>query len=285
MADSWQQIDDDGVIMDWDALALPDLWHPLEALRRAINERQKVLGITHTAPVTRLSAVYQTCLALHNAITYMLPGFVNHTDHSGDWDGQTTIPYWSEATMLTAIGSASMLAPARFFDINQWLSQSYKMLNLMRWVFSAANPDSMEKSNNANATTPEDIIPALMAAYNSSDWSTYITIGAPYLGARIRIYRGASNDYAGTITNIRLRFNCSTYSDADTQSSMDAYAIGLANQGPYWINDTYGNFNPHLPTGRGTARPIESIYCLYRCCWVSLAACRQDRKNQSPHFF
>ena len=65
----------------------------------------------------------------------LITKFVNHTNNSGSWDNQATIPNWTEATIITAIGDGSRLsAPTDPLISAPWLYQQYKMLNLLRWV-------------------------------------------------------------------------------------------------------------------------------------------------------
>lgn len=137
MADSWTEIDSDGYVLDWtsvDTLTLGDLWHPFNAVRRALNERQAATGATQTAAIDRLQDIYGAMNTLHNAITAQISLFADHTDNSGNWHGQQSIPSWSESTLLAAIGDASRIVPIRLEILAPWLIQSYKILNLLKWV-------------------------------------------------------------------------------------------------------------------------------------------------------
>lgn len=71
-----------------------------------------------------------------STMTTLIPLYVNHNDNSGNWNGQATIPTYTEATMLTAIGDSSRIpAPSAMSHriCSAWCYQQYKMLNMMRW--------------------------------------------------------------------------------------------------------------------------------------------------------
>lgn len=81
------------------------------------------------------SGILNDMQAFHSTISSLIPGFVNHTDNGGNWDGQTTIPNWTEATILTSIGDASRLAISQLSpDTKAWFVQQYKILNLLKWT-------------------------------------------------------------------------------------------------------------------------------------------------------
>jgi hypothetical protein len=144
MADSWQQIDNDGAIMDWtsaDTIKLCDLWHPLNAIRRAINERKMACNLTLTTAIDRLASIYDSIVILHNAVTSLITKYANHTDSNGNWDGQSSIPSWSESTIVESAGYQERIAPAKLKDITPWMLQHYKILNLLKWYKREDDPE------------------------------------------------------------------------------------------------------------------------------------------------
>lgn len=131
--------------MAWDAnwatsggvgkLPLPSLTQ----LRAALAERASVVTGAPTLPAAPASgelppvAWYTT---YQSAVTSLITKYTDHTKHSGDYSGQTSIPAWSEANILTAIG-ASRITPASGTLRAAWAYQQYQILNLLRWVEGA----------------------------------------------------------------------------------------------------------------------------------------------------
>ena len=72
--------------------------------------------------------------AIHSEVSALIPLFVNHTDHGGDYNGQTAIPTWTEATILTAIGDPARIIPSNLNVLSPWYFQTRKILDLLRWV-------------------------------------------------------------------------------------------------------------------------------------------------------
>lgn len=144
MPDSWQELDGDGVLMDWtsaDTLKLCDLWHPIEALRRAYNERYYARPLGAWANVipeqARLKDIYSACLVIHNAITGLFGNefeVVNYTQGNPNYNNKTSLPLISTmASALTIIGDSSRVTVTRLKDIAPWLIQSRKLINICKW--------------------------------------------------------------------------------------------------------------------------------------------------------
>lgn len=147
MYDSWQQIDDDGLMMDWESpmtVRSGDPWHHIEAVRRAVLERMLLHPNTYPWNVDQLPVKMGNAHALahqcHNNITRFLTptssnaGFqyIDHTDNGGNWDEQEIIPYWTEQRALDALGDDERIPPL-IANIAEWLHQSYRLLNLLKW--------------------------------------------------------------------------------------------------------------------------------------------------------
>ena len=137
MADSWQEIDGDGVIMDWDNPDMGHAWHYLEAIRRAIVERYQALKInvpTLLDSNSKLCNMNALIYTIDLAVTQLIAAHVNHTDQSGNWTGETVIPNWTEELILIDIGDAERYSIAKINTISpQWFKQQYDILNRLKW--------------------------------------------------------------------------------------------------------------------------------------------------------
>lgn len=121
-------------------------------LMGALRERCRGAGVAipaiFAADYAKFELLPKTWFStFQSTITTLIPKYVNHTDNSGDWNGQTTIPAWTEATILTAIGDASRLPAPSSQICAKWCFQQYKILNMPRWVkvslgFSGADIDN-----------------------------------------------------------------------------------------------------------------------------------------------
>jgi len=116
----------------WDSMSLN------LAMIESVKECDSIAG--RTVPAL-LSAAYNPIQpnrdyvnAIHSEVSTLIPLFVNHLDNSGNWNGQATIPAWTEATILTAIGDASRIVPANLNTLSAWYFQTYRILNMLRWV-------------------------------------------------------------------------------------------------------------------------------------------------------
>jgi len=145
--------------MDWtvDHTGDPALWTYAEALRLAIIERANVVGESVPASLNAVIGPGSPLnLAGHptaGSISYfdtlmdtLILLFVNHTDHAGDWSGQSAqapAPLWTASALLSAIGAGSRLYQKRSYPISwAWMKQQYDLLNMLRWTKQAATvPD------------------------------------------------------------------------------------------------------------------------------------------------
>lgn len=107
-------------------------------LRGAIAERCNASGTSIPAGLAADKSKFDlagTFFAdFQSTMSTLIPKFVNHTDNGGNWDGQSTIPNWTEATMLTAIGDAARLPAPSSIKAAAWCFQQYEMLNMIKWV-------------------------------------------------------------------------------------------------------------------------------------------------------
>lgn len=103
------------------------------------------------------------------AITFNIPRYINHTDSGGSWDGQSSIPSWTEATILAAIGASTRLpAPTTSKLFNDWMMQQYDIINLLRWGHRLINTTSTLNQEIKAASDPD--LPTATSLYNATPW-------------------------------------------------------------------------------------------------------------------
>jgi len=134
--------------LDW--TAADPMW-PLELLNPCTIEsiKEKDSATSRTVPVL-LSDPYNPIRpnwdyvsAIHAEVTALIPLFVNHllpTATPGNYNGETTIPMFTEATILTAIGDSGRIVPTHLSTLSAWYFQTRKILDMMRWGRNAINP-------------------------------------------------------------------------------------------------------------------------------------------------
>jgi len=141
--------------LDWssaDSLRLAPVGLVLQTIIEAIKERREAISFwfrpelpsvlsnefNPLLPVKIYIDAIQTAMTgLMNMASLHTPwvAFVNHTDHGGDWTGQTQIPAWTEADMLAAIGAEERFVLYPLSPLSsKWFYQQYQLLNLMRWM-------------------------------------------------------------------------------------------------------------------------------------------------------
>ena len=107
--------------------------------------KEKYAATSGTVPAL-LSAEYNPIRALqtmdyitaaHNEITALIPLFVNHLLPAvtpGNYNGETTIPVFTEATILAAIGDSTRIIPTHLSTLSGWYFQTKKILDMLMWV-------------------------------------------------------------------------------------------------------------------------------------------------------
>lgn len=108
----------------------------LDEIVTGANERCDGVDIALlTAPI-ELYNLYNIQNLIQAKITALIPLFVNHTlplATPGNYDGESTIPMFTEATILVAIGAVSRLVPNRLLVDREWAVQQYKIINMLRY--------------------------------------------------------------------------------------------------------------------------------------------------------
>jgi len=145
--------------------------------------------------------------AFHAQITYLIPLFANHLDNDGDWTGISTpdgwtrndnpaqsLPAWSEATILTAIGDPIRIpAPRDPLISATWMFQQYNILNLLRWARHKLLRYDSAQDRRGNPTEPpwDWSFAAVKPRFNAAVWTSgalgvyeqpYYLYHGPFLG-------------------------------------------------------------------------------------------------------
>lgn len=208
MPDSWQQINNDGVLMDWtseDTIKLCDIYHALETIKRALKERIKAAYLNYWFSTLNSIAYpqYETLFfgeifddsydirqkpintiidnleyaknflinADFNRHSYRENGmFVNHTADQ-TLVNYTKLIYWNNNTVLNEIGDSSLIIPSLLIDKSPWLAQSYKIINLMRQVEGRVIYRNRYKSTYGTYANWS----SLLSAFNGNPWEWYGT--------------------------------------------------------------------------------------------------------------
>jgi hypothetical protein len=138
---------------------------------------------------------------------------VNHllpTATPGNYNGETTIPVFSEATILSAIGDASRLPiPNDHLNCAAWNWQTKRILNLLRWAKKI--PTLVQKEYKG---------PVEFADWDSTPWAS-LPSGTLYA----RAYKLLTEGY-GNYSRIKSTFNLDfTWSAGSILSDSYIYLI------------------------------------------------------------
>jgi hypothetical protein len=243
--------------MDWSGMEdKPLRWFHAEALRLALVERCQVASVT--VPTVLNSAVAAGYPVLHSWITAfqstmssLFSHFANHTDNDGDWTGATSIPTWTEATMISAIGDSARVTPAssKTPTLAAWAMQQYHMLNKLLWLhFVEASPTTWRplyitsvsyydrQGNGADWDS-------LVTAWNGSSW---VSRGGPLTpGGNIQYYSDAPlyiarrNKWNVNADGSYIRYRASTEATHSFSANVDFYMFLDELSDGFWCGD-YG---------------------------------------------
>ena len=132
--------------MGWDANIATSFFkgklpvNSLNQLLGALRERAFVAGVSLPPVLTSDLTTYKLCpktffTTFQSYMTLVFSRYVNHLDNKGNWTGKTTIPNWTQATLLAAIGDGARIPPPSSWQISAALCfQQYKFLNMLRWI-------------------------------------------------------------------------------------------------------------------------------------------------------
>jgi len=178
-------------------------------IRSACQER--TLGAGRTMPGLivsdipeggRVRKTHRT--ALHNEVSALIPLYVNHllpTATPGNYNGETTIPTFTEATALAAVGDSIRLPiPNDHLNAAAWNFQTKKILNLLRWAKENIFVGGHYYGKNGSSPDWNTAVSAI----NAAAWTTdgikprHYNFYSPNQGENYEIIR---NKYEKTITN------------------------------------------------------------------------------------
>ncbi len=259
MAESWNDLGD-GVIMDWsDAnnFLLFELWHPIEAIRRAVNERCLAAGFSPPSLIStslkKLYSAFEIVTDIDTCVDSLIPLFVNYEDSAGDWNNKTEIPGWTEATILTQIGATGRIHPVRINNIFniQWMDQIYKIVNELRWFKNTGLSKRGEEAKvgaSTVGTNYADCKAEAEANYAASAWTASSYWGGLILnytlGRYIPEFFPPIGPYYVGITTTRSEIGLQTQT-LDFKSTADVYVNGTRSL-TFLTGTQYGNKLPYL---------------------------------------
>ncbi|MFA5321374.1 MAG: hypothetical protein WC373_01765 [Smithella sp.] len=257
--------------IDWTSCKLCSLWSAIESIRLALAERAST--VAYTLPIllqTELTkfSFLSSFNELEKGITELIQmamsdliiRFVNHTDSSGDWNGQADIPLWTEADILTAIGASERLSVTRLSSFSAWIKQQYDIINLLKWVWKNLSfQDSKDKSGTFNSESE----------WNSSAWND-IGVSSNISGTSIPNDPGGS-DHTRRIGKPSINTSSSIYKDIDfylfpvqLSDQYDFNALGnTLTEGVFNYLETISSVNTSVVTTSNYYMPAEDWTALY----------------------
>lgn len=161
----------------------------LDELRVAIKERSVVFRHTPDSffddPIESLSTFRPIAAKMETEMDTLLANggnrpFVNHTDNSGNWEGQDEYaPKWTEAAILAdiSIGETRLPVPAELDGGTAvaWMVQQKEMIDRMRWTRRTSD-FVFEGGNSADErqVSGHPSYGAAVTAWNAASWSSIL---------------------------------------------------------------------------------------------------------------
>ena len=181
--------------LDW--TSADPVW-PLELLNpcmiEAIKEKCAVASTTVPTllsdPYNPIRLNFDYVSSIHSTVSTLIPLFVNPllpTATPGNYNGETTIPMFTEATIL-----AARIVPTHLSTLSAWYFQTYKILNMLRWM----NP-KLTRVGSIRTTGPCSPVD-FESFWNASSW-------------RMTAYPGAACVYVETIREFPGMVNGARY--------------------------------------------------------------------------
>ena len=186
--------------------------------------------------------------ALHYAVTSLIPKFVNHNDHGGNWNGltrQAQAPAWSEAMLLVDIGAPARILPAQYgLPFVAWAEQQGDILRrLLRTRLYGSMVNSEGKAGYASFTDQSDppgswasACAEALAQYQARPW----TRPGDRTDESYAYTAKAGNKDSGSITIRRVR--CQTQYTVPTTIAcvLSFYRFSNLWDGPLFVFDDEG---------------------------------------------
>ena len=186
--------------LDWTA---PDPMWPLELLNpciiEAIKEKYLSLGLMPAAGLINMAYEpmrpnWHYVSQISICVDDLISRFINHTDHEGDWNGQTIIPNWTINSILSDIGDLARIHPefsqrsgvfipnqeCVFDSLSSWYFQTRKILDMLRWVKKTLTPTTYEQRVPSALTWYPEFFNEAVLTFNSSP-VVWATTGNTYL--------------------------------------------------------------------------------------------------------
>jgi hypothetical protein len=231
---------------DWSTIDKTRLTAPLDgiiAVIKAVNERCAASGFSLITEIDRLDEIAAS-IAIQSTVSALITSFVKHPDNGGNWAGLTSIPNWTEADILTAIGDDERIpAPARASELSaEWLYQQYEIINLLLWTNTTESEATVDIAGKTGSTggfryppyeepylTIEEAVDIALSdpadQFNGIRNSTWDSV------LRYVDYPEIPAQYAGACISGEGRFNFSTILGDSFNSAADVYYLAA----PHYI--------------------------------------------------
>jgi len=217
----------------------------LEELRRALIERCRVSGTSVPAIIgapadvnsstsSASSSSSSSGTALHptgqvllagwydawtDTVDELIPKFVDHVESGGDYNGDATIPMWTEYSLLLALGGGARVDTQLL--LADWAYQQYAFLNSMLWTQHTANITDIigETGQSMWGATIVDAVDLSIATmpFHNTGFGGYSYVK--------RSDGNISGDYAGQAVRGRAKITTTVYTD-EFANSVSFYGFG-----------------------------------------------------------
>lgn len=193
----------------------------------AVNERAAAAGVATLSTPVRLDLWPEIRIAVQAKVSALFASFAKHTDSGGNWNGQTAIPAWTEADILTAI-SATRIPAAVSTDIPAWLNQQYKILNLLRWRYIDKSPSGPTSVNRIKDSNNSSLTPSSWAnTVSDFDGKGFTTITPGFLSFSHFAYYSTTSIPGFDYYTIHRGGNSQSYSAQSINCTADLYFMFL----------------------------------------------------------
>ena len=216
------------------------LFTTMTGLRNALKERLNAIGDTLSGSVTvpehNKLPTKSWLNSFQGDMSSAIARYINHTDNSGDWEGESTIPDWTENSIIAAIGD-----PERYsvpdIPLAKWAKQQYDIINLLRWAtgVSARQVPWKQKEVTPGSGSWADVV----TAFNNASYVNSTT--------NLRIFRRRKNSGGGgTIDHVKIFYTLTRQDDSGQfGADYDLYQKFTLNNGNTSV-DIYSSADGYL---------------------------------------
>lgn len=193
-------------------------------IAEALRERSPTLDSVSLLAAVRRNDKRKIVRDIDAKYEEMYTKFADHTDNSGVWNDEASIPMWTEANLETQTGLSRPDSPMRGDRISpDWAFWMYSAINLLLWTVKGQLVSSVSwNRKDADDATWADAI----TAFNAASWSGWSSYGAYSSPAFHQAYL-----YASSYVIIREAFR------------LDALAAPTSQ---YYMADVYTQFKTGL---------------------------------------